>query len=154
MYIQRQTGVVGIASIYSYPVYYFTCSRAAFQFEKGTEKNHFFYHDSLTGSCTPNQNWALGQHVSQTIHGFLDKYCKHPKAKQTRWAQLAINSLRVKAKTSRIVIDKNYTCAYCDHDITCQCIHDLTECPRTKVLRQQFLEHLKPDQHVNDKHTL
>ena len=71
-----------------------------------------------------------------------------------RRTQMAINSLRIKAKTSRIVIDKNYTCAYCEQDITCQCIHDLTECPRTSSLREQIFEHLKPDQHTNDKQQL
>ena len=68
-----------------------------------------------------------------------------------RRTQIAINSLRVKAKTGRIVIENKFTCAYCDQDITCQCVHDLTECPRTSSLRQQLLEHLKPEQHVSDK---
>ena len=71
-----------------------------------------------------------------------------------RRTQIAINTLRVKAKTSRLVIDKDYTCAYCTQDITCQCIHDLTECPRTSELRQQLLEPLKPEQHVIDKQHL
>ncbi len=71
-----------------------------------------------------------------------------------RQTQIAINTLRVKAKTSRLVIEKDYTCAYCTQDITCHCIHDLTECPRTSKLRQQLLEHLKPEQHVIDKQHL
>ena len=71
-----------------------------------------------------------------------------------RRTQIAITSLRVKAKTSRMVIDKNNTCAYCDQDITCQCIHDLTECPRTHTIRQQILEHLKPEKHAIDKQQL
>ena len=71
-----------------------------------------------------------------------------------RRTQIAINSLRVKTNTSRIVIDKNNTCAYCNQDITCQCIHDLTECPRTSKLRQNLLEHLKPEKHVTDKQHL
>ena len=32
-----------------------------------------------------------------------------------------------------------------------QHVHDLTECPRTNILRQQLLDHLKPDQHVSNK---
>ncbi|XP_072041273.1 uncharacterized protein [Amphiura filiformis] len=71
-----------------------------------------------------------------------------------RRTQIAINSLRVKANSSRMVFDKNKTCAYCDQDITCQCIHDLTECPRTSKLRQNLLEHLKPANHVSDKQHL
>ncbi len=71
-----------------------------------------------------------------------------------RRTQMAINSLRIKAKTSKIIIDKNYTCTYCNQDITCQCIHDLTECPRTNTLRVKIFEHLRPEQHVTDKQQL
>ena len=71
-----------------------------------------------------------------------------------RRTQMAINSLRIKAKTSRMIIDKNYTCTYCNQDITCQCIHDLTECPRTNTLREQIFDQLKPEQHVTDKQQL
>ena len=53
-----------------------------------------------------------------------------------------------------MIIEKDFSCAYCQQDIQCQCIHDLTECPRTRVLRQQLLEHLQPDQHVTDIYEL
>ena len=60
----------------------------------------------------------------------------------------------VKAKTARQIIDQLYTCAYCDEDIQCQHVHDLTKCPRTRTLCQQLLNLLKPEQHVSNKHQL
>ena len=74
--------------------------------------------------------------------------------KLPRRTQIAINRMRIKAKTARQIIDHMYTCAYCDQDLQCQHVHDLTECPRTNKLRQQLLDHLKPDQHVSNKHQL
>jgi len=71
-----------------------------------------------------------------------------------RRTQIAINRMRTKTKTARQIIDHKNTCAYCNQDIQCQHVHDLTECPRTNTLRQQLLDKLKPEQHVSNKHQL
>ena len=62
--------------------------------------------------------------------------------------------MRVKAKTARQINDHINTCAYCNQDIQCQHVHDLTECPRTSTLRKQLIDQLKPEQHVSNNEQL
>ncbi|XP_076030865.1 uncharacterized protein LOC143019049 [Oratosquilla oratoria] len=67
-----------------------------------------------------------------------------------RRTQCAINAIRVRAKTYRQIAQKSNTCAYCDQDIRCQHVHDLTECLRTSSLRRRLLDHLPMEDHVGD----
>lgn len=69
--------------------------------------------------------------------------------KLPRRTETTINAMRIKAKTNRQVIDHD-----CNQDIQCQHIHDLTECPRTRIIRLRLLAHLKPEEHNDNNHIL
>jgi ribonuclease HI len=107
---------------------------------------HHRWQDQLQSSMSTAVQWRLSIPNTPEAASALNRL--------PRRTQAAINAMRVKAKTGRQVIDHNNTCAYCIQDIQCQHVHDLTECPRTRVLRQRLLEHLKPEQHVTNKHIL
>ena len=63
--------------------------------------------------------------------------------------------MRVKAETSRQIIDHLFTCAYCNLDIQCQHIPTSLNAPEQAcTLHQQLLNHLKPEQHVGNEHQL
>ena len=102
---------------------------------------HHRWQDQVQSTQSTSVHWRLSLPNTLEANNALNKL--------PRWTQIAINRMRIKAKTARQIIDHIYTCAYCDQDIQCQHVHDLTECPRTNTLRQQLLDHLKPDQHVS-----
>ena len=107
---------------------------------------HHRWQDQIQSTQSKSVLWRLSLTNTLPATNALNKL--------PRRTQIAINRMRIKAKTARQIIDHIYTCAYCDQDIQCQHVHDLTECPRTNTLRQQLLHHLKPEQHVNSKHQL
>ena len=67
-----------------------------------------------------------------------------------RRTQSAINRMRLKCPTHRLIVEKNPRCAYCEQDISCQHTHDLVECPRTRQLRGKLLDHLPDEDHASD----
>ncbi|XP_076054465.1 uncharacterized protein LOC143033150 [Oratosquilla oratoria] len=71
-----------------------------------------------------------------------------------RRTQCVINAIRVRAKTYRQIAQKSNICAYCDRDIRCQHVDDLTECPRTFSLRRRLLDYLPMEDHVGDTQLL
>jgi ribonuclease HI len=104
------------------------------------------FHDQIEASQSSSVHWRLALPNTSYATAALNRL--------PRRTQVTINRMRIKAKTARQIVDRLSTCAYCDQDIQCQHVHDLTECPRTTALRQQLLDHLKQDQHVTDKHQL